>query len=81
VTLNGEIGGVMGEAGQRRAGFSMTGTVNRKDFGIEWNKTLDQGGALLGDDVAIQIDVEATEKEPATAAGEGGAAKTEATNK
>jgi polyisoprenoid-binding protein YceI len=82
VTLNGEIGGVIGDPGKRKAGFSVTGTVNRKDFGIIWNKTLDNDSTLLGDDVAIQIDVEANEKAPATAeAATSGAAQTEATNK
>jgi polyisoprenoid-binding protein YceI len=82
VTLNGEVTGMIGEPGKRRAGFSVTGTVNRKDFGITWNKTLDQDNTLLGDDVAIMIDVEAVEKAPAAAeAAQGGTTKTEATNK
>ena len=82
VTLTGEVGGVIGDPGKRKAGFSVTGTINRKDFEIVWNKTLDQNTTLLGDDVAIQIDVEANEKAPATAgAAPTGAAKTEATNK
>lgn len=45
--------------GNTRAGFSATGKVNRKDYGIVWNKTLDNGGVMVGDDVTIQIDVEA----------------------
>lgn len=43
------------------AGFSATTTINRKDFGISWNKVLDAGGAMLGEDVEIQIDIEAIE--------------------
>ena len=43
------------------AGFSATTTINRKDFGISWNKVLDAGGAMLGEDVEIQIDIEAVE--------------------
>jgi polyisoprenoid-binding protein YceI len=81
VTLNGEIGGVIGDPGKRMAGFSVTGTIDRKAFDITWNRTLDQDNTLLGEDVAIQIDVEANEKAPATAAAGEGAAKTEATNK
>ena len=51
-----------------RAGFEASTTINRKDFGVLWNKTLDQGGTLLGDDVAINISVEAVKPEPKTQA-------------
>jgi len=47
-----------------RAGFEATTTLNRKDFNILWNKTLDQGGTMLGDDVAISIGIEAIRAEP-----------------
>jgi polyisoprenoid-binding protein YceI len=50
---------VEGRPNGTRAGFEAKTTVNRKDFGIVWNRTLDQGGAMLGDDVAIVIQVEA----------------------
>jgi polyisoprenoid-binding protein YceI len=45
--------------GNTRAGFEATGTIDRKAFGIVWNKALDQGGAMLGDDVHITVRVEA----------------------
>ena len=45
--------------GHERAGFSLKTSLNRKDYGIVWNKTLDQGGVMLGDDVEISIDIEA----------------------
>jgi polyisoprenoid-binding protein YceI len=48
--------------GKQRAGFHGTTTVNRKDFGLNWNKTLESGGLLVGDDVTIEIDVEAVEE-------------------
>jgi polyisoprenoid-binding protein YceI len=41
------------------AGFETTLTLNRKDFGINWNKALDNGGVLLGDDVQVTIAIEA----------------------
>jgi polyisoprenoid-binding protein YceI len=47
-----------------KAGFETSMTINRKDYGITWNQTLDQGGMLLGDDVEINIQVEANKKEP-----------------
>ncbi len=65
VTLTGEVLGVVKDPTGKnpaRAGFSFTGTINRKDFGIIWNKQLDQSTTLLGDEVALQLDVEATEK-------------------
>jgi polyisoprenoid-binding protein YceI len=45
--------------GNEKAGFTATGKVNRKDFGMVWNKSLDKGGILLGEEVALQIEVEA----------------------
>ncbi len=45
--------------GNRRIGFSARGSINRKDFGLEWNQVLEAGGVLVGDKVEIEIDVEA----------------------
>jgi len=42
-----------------RAGFVATTRINRKDFGVSWNSTLDRGGIVVGDDVDITIDAEA----------------------
>jgi polyisoprenoid-binding protein YceI len=42
-----------------RAGFLATTRINRHDFGVSWNDTLDRGGVIVGDDVAITIDAEA----------------------
>jgi len=47
-----------GMDGKERAGFRGTTTVNRKDFGLAWNKAIEAGGMMLGDDVTIEIDVE-----------------------
>jgi len=54
--------------GNERAGFSIDVTLNRKDYGLIYNKTLDTGGALLGDDVAVSINLETTKKKEAAAA-------------
>ncbi len=60
VVLDVEWFGVQNDPwGNTKAGFSATTTVNRKDFGISWNKTLDSGGFLIGEDVEIEINVEA----------------------
>ncbi len=42
-----------------RAGFVATGRLNRKDFGVNWNSTLDRGGVVVGDDVDLTLDAEA----------------------
>lgn len=66
VVLDLEVSGTTKDPwGNIRAGFSATGTINRKDFGIVWNKALDTGGVMLGDDVAITLDIEAVLKAPA----------------
>lgn len=44
--------------GSQRVGASATTTVNRKDFGLLWNKALDAGGVLVSDEVAITVDLE-----------------------
>src|SRR5256885_2570690 len=48
--------------GNTRAGAQATTTINRKDFGLIWNQSLDAGGVAVGDEVAITIDVEATKR-------------------
>jgi polyisoprenoid-binding protein YceI len=53
--------------GNERSGFEISTTLNRKDYGLLWNKTLDTGGYLLGDDVAVSINLEAVKKKPAAA--------------
>ncbi len=45
--------------GNRRIGFSADGKLSRKDFNLTWNKALEAGGFILGDDVKLDIDVEA----------------------
>jgi polyisoprenoid-binding protein YceI len=49
-------------SGKMRAGASATATISRKDFGIVWNKAMETGGVVVGDEVAISIDVEAIKK-------------------
>ena len=45
--------------GNERAGFSATGKVDRKDFGLQWNAMLETGGVLVGDQVKISVEAEA----------------------
>ena len=69
VVLDVERGGVVAKDpwGKRRAGFTATAKINRKDFGVSFNQVLDQGGLALGEDVAITIEIEATAAATATA--------------
>lgn len=60
--------GIEGKAMGTRAGFTATLTVNRKDYGINWNKVLDNGNLMLSDEVAITLQIEAAKVE--TPAGE-----------
>ena len=48
--------------GNERAGFELATVLNRKDYGIVWNKALDAGGAVLGDDVTVSITLETIKK-------------------
>ncbi|MFO7173061.1 MAG: YceI family protein [Bacillota bacterium] len=48
--------------GNERFGFSVEGKINRKDFGLTWNTVLETGGVLVGDEVRINIDVEAVKQ-------------------
>ncbi len=52
-----------GQSRGSKAGFSATAVVNRKDFGINWNKALDNGGFMLDDTVTIVLNVEADKAE------------------
>ncbi len=63
VTLRVAVLGTMKDPwGFVRTSLEATTTLNRKDFGIVWNKVLDSGGTMLGDDVKVTIDVEAVRK-------------------
>jgi polyisoprenoid-binding protein YceI len=48
--------------GNTKAGAHATAKINRKDFGLTWNKAMDGGGVVVGEDVDVTIDVEAIKK-------------------
>ena len=61
VVLDVEFGGTVKDPwGKRRAGFTATTTIERKDFGLTFNQTLDHGGVAIGEKVTISLDIEAT---------------------
>jgi polyisoprenoid-binding protein YceI len=49
--------------GNTRNAATATTKINRQDFGVKWNATLDNGGVVVGDDVSIIIDVELIKKD------------------
>ena len=68
LTIPVDFGGtVTDQRGTEKAGFSLATKLNRKDYGIVWNQTLDSGGMMLGDDVEITVNIEANKKKPAPA--------------
>ena len=56
------LGFALDNRGNNKAGFSTRTRLNRKDFGIIWNSTLDSGGFVLGDEVDIEINLELNKK-------------------
>lgn len=61
VTFDFEFGGFGEDAyGNYKAGFTAKTSVKREDYGVTWNANLDKGGMVLGSDVTITIDVQAT---------------------
>jgi len=62
ITLETRLGGVVPNMqGGRRAAFSARTSINRDDFGLNWNVALEQGGWLVGKEIKIEIDLAATE--------------------
>lgn len=59
VILDGHFSGLMKSSEGQRVGFEATTTVNRMDYGVAWNRAVEGGGAMLGDEVKIEINVEA----------------------
>lgn len=51
--------------GRERVGFHATGTIDRRDWGLRWNRTLETGGLLVANEVRIEIDVQAIRQETA----------------
>jgi polyisoprenoid-binding protein YceI len=60
--VEGPSGIIKDPMGNEKAGATATTKINRKDFGIVWNKSMDGGGLMVGDDIDITIDVEAVKK-------------------
>ena len=60
VALTGEFEGRTNDPwGGVRVGYAAHATINRKDFGLTWNAALETGGVVVGDEVRIELNVEA----------------------
>lgn len=60
--VSGLTGEVKDPWGGTRRGATATTKISRKDFGLNWNKSLETGGVVVGDEVTIQLEVELTKK-------------------
>lgn len=59
VSLDVEFGGINKDPwGNEKAGFSVTGKINRKDWGLNWNAALETGGVLVSEEVKINAEVQ-----------------------
>ena len=59
VSLDVEFGGIQQDPyGQTKAGFEVSGKINRKDFGLSWGAVTETGGVMLGDDVKLTANVQ-----------------------
>ena len=59
IKLNTEFSGIAKDPwGATRAGFEVTGKINRKDFGLTWNAVLETGGVMVSDEVNIKCDIQ-----------------------
>jgi len=57
--LDVRFGGLMADKqGKTHAGFKVTGIINRQEFGVTWNSMLDNGGAVVGNEVELSANLE-----------------------
>ncbi|MGZ3883345.1 MAG: YceI family protein [Bacteroidia bacterium] len=59
VALHVDFGGIGKDPyGNTKAGFTIEGKINRKDFGLSWNTTLETGGLLIGEDIKLHSEIQ-----------------------
>jgi len=59
LVLDTEFGGIATDPrGNKKAGFSLSGKLNRKDWGLTWNQALESGGVLVSDEVKISAELQ-----------------------
>ena len=63
IKLSVEFGGVVQDAyGNTKAGFTINGKINRKDFGLTWSAVTEAGGVVVGDEVKIMSEIQLIEQ-------------------
>jgi polyisoprenoid-binding protein YceI len=63
IELEAEFGGLMTDFyGQTKAGFEISGKINRKDFGLTWSGITEAGGVVVSDDVKLILNVQMTKQ-------------------
>ena len=61
IKLNLQLGGILNDPwGNERAGFTVTGKINRSNWGLTWNSPIESGGLMVSDEIAISCEVELT---------------------
>ncbi|AIY13967.1 MULTISPECIES: YceI family protein [Cellulophaga] len=59
VRLDAEFHGTANDPwGNKKAGFGLTGKINRKDWGLNWNSALEAGGVLVGEEIKLNIELQ-----------------------
>lgn len=59
ITLNVEFGGIVVDPyGQTKAGFTVTGKLSRKEFGLTWNAVTEAGAVVVSDDIRILAEIQ-----------------------
>ncbi len=67
IVLDAEFEGLMEQDafGKRRAAFTAETSLNRKDFGVNWNGTIEAGGVVVGDKVKVTLNIALVQDDPA----------------
>ncbi|UEG49932.1 YceI family protein [Ferruginibacter lapsinanis] len=64
IKLSVEFGGVVQDAyGNTKAGFTINGKINRKDFGLTWNAVTEAGGVVVSDEVRLIAEIQLIEQQ------------------
>ena len=64
VVLDVKFGGTVKAWGGEKAGFKVTGKINRQDYGLKWSKTTEAGGLVVSDEVELIAKVELNKEVP-----------------
>ena len=68
VTVNVEFGGIVVDPyGQTKAGFTVTGKISRKEFGLTWNAVTEAGSVVVSDEIRLQAEIQIVKQAAVTA--------------